>query len=288
MATPPSRGRCASIRTQVAERNPNVVDVDEDELRYREMMRITKEWMAYDPDDVPESTPAPWETHIRELMQNGPWPCWNADLPESHFEPEPEFVPFETAPEAYSAFDDKAKLWREKVFVERARVTAKRQAEIRSRNWMQMDRDIRLADIPSCVEAGWSHDKILDLIAYPEHVQQAMESYSVHIYDPRFPIDNTWIEPPAPDTWEFIRKIGHAAGPDDEDEERVSDRIAAQGGIIQRYDDESEVMEFLSQTSETKLARAIDIGEDDDEDETLADDGDDDFKRKKQKDEDDE
>lgn len=200
LATPPSRGRCASIRTQVAERNPNVVDVDEDELRYREMMRITKEWMAYDPDDVPESTPAPWETHIRELMQNGPWPCWNADLPESHFEPEPEFVPFETAPEAYSAFDDKAKLWREKVFVERARVTAKRQAEIRSRNWMQMDRDIRLADIPSCVEAGWSHDKILNLIAYPEHVQQAMESYSVHIYDPRFPIDNTWIEPPAPDT----------------------------------------------------------------------------------------
>jgi hypothetical protein len=31
---------------------------------------------------------------------------------------------------------------------------------------MSMDRDIRLAEIPSCNEKGWTHEKIMDLIAY--------------------------------------------------------------------------------------------------------------------------
>tara|TARA_B110000977_G_scaffold192762_1_gene266708 strand:- start:17137 stop:18177 length:1041 start_codon:yes stop_codon:yes gene_type:complete len=263
---PIHRTRTDSIRVNVAEKKAQAGDVDEEETRYREMMKQTKEWMAYDPDEVPDSHPAPWETHVRNLMENGPWPCWNADLPESHFEPEPEFVPFNEAPTAYSQFDDKAKLWKEKVVAERAEMTRVRQSEIRQKNWMAMDRDIRLADVPSCDESGWSHDKIMDLIGYPEEVQQAMEEYSVHIYDPRFPIDNTWIAPPEPDTWEFIRKIGHA-GVEGEDEVDVGDRLAVKNGINQRYDTEASDGEFLNQTSEAKLARAIDIGEEDDADE---------------------
>ena len=273
------RARDLVVR-RVAEREAAAGEIDEEEARYREMMKTTKQWMAYDPDEVPESHPAPWETHVRNLMENGPWPCWNADLPEE--QEEPEFVPFNEAPKLYSAFDDKAKIYKQRVAEERAAATAARQAQIRARNWMSMDDDVRLADIPSCDERGWSHEKILDLISYPEEVQEAMESYSVHIYDPRFPIDNTWIPPPEPDTWEFIQKIGHA-GAEGEDEQDVGDRLAIKNGIAQRFDDDADGDEFLNQTSEAKLARAIDIGEEDGEDESddarggerRADDGDD-------------
>ena len=273
------RARDLVVR-RVAEREAAAGEIDEEEARYREMMKTTKQWMAYDPDEVPESHPAPWETHVRNLMENGPWPCWNADLPEE--QEEPEFVPFNEAPKLYSAFDDKAKIYKQRVAEERAAATAARQAQIRARNWMSMDDDVRLADIPSCDERGWSHEKILDLISYPEEVQEAMESYSVHIYDPRFPIDNTWIPPPEPDTWEFIQKIGHA-GAEGEDEQDVGDRLAIKNGIAQRFDTEADGNEFLNQASEAKLVRAIDIGEEDGEDESddarggerRADDGDD-------------
>ena len=274
------RRACDLVVRRVAEREAAAGEIDEEEARYREMMKTTKQWMAYDPDEVPESHPAPWETHVRNLMENGPWPCWNADLPEE--QEEPEFVPFNEAPKLYSAFDDKAKIYKQRVAEERAAATAARQAQIRARNWMSMDDDVRLADIPSCDERGWSHEKILDLISYPEEVQEAMESYSVHIYDPRFPIDNTWIPPPEPDTWEFIQKIGHA-GAEGEDEQDVGDRLAIKNGIAQRFDTEADGNEFLNQASEAKLARAIDIGEEDGEDESddarggerRADDGDD-------------
>ena len=258
-----ARRACDLVVRRVAEREAAAGEIDEEEARYREMMKITKEWMAYDPDEVPESHPAPWETHVRNLMENGPWPCWNADLPEE--QPEPEFVPFDEAPKRYSAFDDKAKTFKRRVTEERAAATAARQAEIRARNWMSMDDDVRLADIPSCDESGWSHEKILDLISYPEETQEAMESYSVHTYDPRFPIDNTWIPPPEPDTWEFLRKIGRA-GAEGEDDQDVGDRLAIKNGIAQRFDDDADGDEFLNQTSEAKLARAIDIGEEEDED----------------------
>ena len=276
------RARHLLVR-RVAEREPAAGEIDEEEARYREMMKTTKEWMAYDPDEVPESHPAPWETHVQNLMENGPWPCWNADLPEE--QPEPEFVPFNEAPRAYSAFDDRAKMFKRKVTEERAAATAARQREIRARNWMPMDDDVRLADIPSCDESGWSHEKIMELISYPEEVQTAMESYSVHVYDPRFPIDNTWIPPPEPDTWEFIQKIGHA-GVAGEDEQDVGDRLAIKNGIAQRFDTEADGNEFLNQTSEAKLARAIDIGEEEDEDQN--DDGDKRDKRDKRAEDDDE
>ena len=128
-----------------------------------------------------------------------------------------------------------------------------------------MDGDIRLREIPSCNEDGWTHAKILELINFPEEVEARMEEYSVLRYDPRFPIDNTWIPPPEPDTWEFIKSIGH--GTDDPiDEQSLGERLAAKNGIVQRADGGEEGNELLSQTSEAKLARAIDIGEDDDDD----------------------
>jgi hypothetical protein len=106
----------------------------------------------------------------------------------------------------------------------------------------------------------------LDFIAYPEDVQKAMEEYSVHIYDPRFPMDNTWIPPPAPDTWEFIQLLGRA-GSEGEDEEVVGERLANKNGIVQKFDTEADTHELLNSTSEAKLARAIDIGEEDEADE---------------------
>ena len=128
--------------------------MSEEEREYREMMRLTKEWMDYDPDAMPESYPAPWETHVKTLMEEGPWPCWDPSLPESHFEPEPEYVPFVEAPGAYSKFDDKAKIYENQLKAERAELTAKRQAEIRERPWMSMDGDLRLKDIRAATRRG--------------------------------------------------------------------------------------------------------------------------------------
>ena len=47
----------------------------------------------------------------------------------------------------------------------------------------------------------------------------------------------------------------------------ITEDLAAKNGIYQRLDSDVEGNEFLNQTSEAKLARAIDIGEDEDEDE---------------------
>ena len=258
-------GSAPSHVARVVRKGPEPGEISEQEREYREMMRLSKEWMAYDPDELPESAPAPWETHLKNLMEEGPWPCWEPDRPESDFEQEPEFIPFKETPKAYSAFDDKAKIYHEQLKAERAEATAKRQTEIRSRRWMSMDDDVRLGEIPSCDESGWSHDKILDLIGYPEDVAKAMEEYSVLTYDPRFPIDNTWIPPPEPDTWSFLQNIGRAAA--GEDDAAITEDLAAKNGIYQRLDSDVEGNEFLNQTSEAKLARAIDIGEDEEEEE---------------------
>ena len=51
-----------------------------------------------------------------------------------------------------------------------------------------------------------------------------------------------------------------------EDEQDVGDRLAIKNGIAQRFDTDADGNEFLNQTSEAKLARAIDIGEEDDDD----------------------
>jgi hypothetical protein len=83
-------------------------------------------------------------------------------------------------------FDDKAKIYHKKVAAERAILTAKRQAEIRAEEWMCMDDDVRLMDIPSCNEEGWTHAKILELINFPPEVERAMEEHSVLRYDPRW------------------------------------------------------------------------------------------------------
>ena len=148
---------------------------------------------------------------------------------------------------------------------ERAELTAKRQAEIRERPWMSMDGDLRLKDIPSCDETGWSHSKILELINYPDDVRAKMEEHSVLVYDPRFPIDNRWIPPPEPDTWEFIQSIGHAESEDGGAEN--CDALAEEYGIPQRITDSPSDggEELLSRASEQKLARAIDIGEEDED-----------------------
>jgi hypothetical protein len=66
----------------------------------------------------------------------------------------------------------------------------------------------------------------------------------------------------------------------------VGDRLAIKNGIAQRFDAEADGNEFLNQTSEAKLARAIDIGEEEDEDQN--DDGDKRDKRDKRAEDDDE
>lgn len=241
--------------------------ISEEEAQYREMLRVTKEWMAYDPDELPENYPAPWETHVKNLMENGPWPCWDPEMDESDFEDPPEFIPFKETPGPYSRFDDNAKIFKAEQRKERAELTRQKQAELRKRPHMSMDEDIRLKKIPSCDETGWTHKKILNLINYPDDVAAKMEEHSVHIYDPRWPIDNSWIPPPEPDTWTFLKEIGRGTDEPEEDV-KLRARIAAKNGIIQRFDDEEEAdaFEYLAGASEEKLQRAVDIGEEDQDD----------------------
>ena len=109
--------------------------------------------------------------------------------------------------------------------------------------------------------------KILSLTNYPDDVAAKMEEHSVHIYDPRWPIDNSWIPPPEPDTWTFLKEIGRGTDEPEEDV-KLRARIAAKNGIIQRFDDEEEAdaFEYLAGASEEKLQRAVDIGEEDQDD----------------------
>ena len=88
-----------------------------------------------------------------------------------------------------------------------------------------------------------------------------------NIYDPRWPIDNSWIPPPEPDTWTFLKEIGRGTDEPEEDV-KLRARIAAKNGIIQRFDDEEEAdaFEYLAGASEEKLQRAVDIGEEDEDD----------------------
>ena len=259
-------GRRCSHVARVAKKREEPGAVSEEEAQYREMLRVTKEWMAYDPDELPENYPAPWETHVQQLMENGPWPCWDPEMDESDFEDPPQFIPFKETPPAYSMFDDKAKIFKAEQREERAELTRVKQAEIRTRPHMSMDKDVRLKDIPSCDETGWTHRKIMHLIDYPEDVQAKMEEHSVHMYDPRWPIDNSWIPPPEPDTWTFLKEIGRGTEEPEEDV-KLRARIAAKNGIIQRFDDseEADAFEYLAGASEAKLQRAVDIGEEDDE-----------------------
>ena len=97
--------------------------------------------MAYDPDELPENYPAPWETHVKDLMENGPWPCWDPEMDESDFEDPPEYIPFKETPGPYNMFDDKAKTFKEEQRKERAELTRQKQAELRKRPHMSMDED---------------------------------------------------------------------------------------------------------------------------------------------------
>ena len=66
-------GRGDGVVTRVVKKGPEPGELSDDEAEYRAMMKQTKEWMAYDPDELPESAPAPSETHVQNLMKNGPW-----------------------------------------------------------------------------------------------------------------------------------------------------------------------------------------------------------------------
>jgi hypothetical protein len=66
---------------------------------------------------------------------------------------------------------------------------------------------------------------------------------------PRWPCDNTWIPPPAPDTWEFIKEIGRGTDAP-MDEAGLPARLAAKNGIVERFESSAEGDQFLNQTSE--------------------------------------
>ena len=77
-----ARGRRGNAHVARVARPRGARSDQQEEAQYREMLRVTKEWMAYDPDELPENYPAPWETHVKNLMENGPWPCWDPEMDE--------------------------------------------------------------------------------------------------------------------------------------------------------------------------------------------------------------
>ena len=229
-------------------------------------------WSQYElrveEDDDDETTP--WEEHMKEVMGNkANWPCWDFSKPEEEYEPEPEFVSFQKPPEKYDAFEEKARLYKERVKKERAQAMKEKEEEIQQFRYLSQDGDIRLRDKKTVDESEWDHEKIVELINFDPKERKRMMQSSVEVYDPRFPYDFGECPDPPEDTLDFLYKIGRLCV-DDEWEDRKW--IEMTGEPTPKFDDldldkEEQKEELgLEEMREEKLMKAKDIGFDDDDD----------------------
>ena len=230
-------------------------------------------WSQYElrveEDDDDETTP--WEEHMKEVMgKKANWPCWDFSKPEEEYEPEPEFVSFQKPPEKYDAFEEKARLYKERVKKERAQAMKEKEEKIQQFRYLSQDGDIRLRDKKTVDESEWDHEKIVELINFDPEERRRMMQSSVEVYDPRFPYDFGECPDPPEDTLDFLYKIGRLCV-DDEWEDRKW--IEMTGEPTPKFDDldldkEEQKEELgLEEMREEKLMKAKDIGFDDDDEE---------------------
>ncbi len=230
-------------------------------------------WSQYEfrveEDDDDDTTP--WEEHMKEVMgKKANWPCWDFTKPEEEYEPEPEFVSFQKPPDKYDAFEERARLYKERVKKERAQAMKEKEEEIGKFRYLSQDGDIRLKNKQTVDESEWDHEKIVELINFDPKERKRMMQSSVEVYDPRFPYDFGECPDPPEDTLDFLYNIGRLCV-DDEWEDRKW--IEMTGEPTPKFDDldldkgEQKEEVGLEEMREEKLMKAKDIGFDDEDNE---------------------
>ena len=254
--------RCAHV-ARVAEGRQNERRVKDDEEEYAEFIAEARAWAMYDPEHSTSEESPPWEVLTRKTMEEGPWPCWDAKKPESDFVDPPRFVSFTKPPSKFDPFEEKIKLYKEAKREEQRQAMAKTREEVAAQRFMSMTDDIRLKTKIEDDESDWDHDKIMEMINFPEDMRRKMMSVSVEVYDPRFPYDFSGMGPPPLTTEEFLQSIGRMLDDDETDLERVA-KIAERTGSTVPELVEEDPASILQQRSTFELQNALDIGDDED------------------------
>ena len=255
-------GRGMGVVRKVAEGNAGAREDALEEEAYERMVHTARVWTAYDPDTAGEHESPPWERELKELIEEGPWPCWDASIPESDFVDPPTYVSFTKAPEKFDPFVDRIKAYKRGVKREQLEMMRATRERVKRERFMSMDNDIRLKNKEENDESEWDHEKIMELIDFPDEVRHKMLSMSVEVYDPRFTYDFTGMGAPPMSTVEFLDSIGRLQRDDETDLERIA-KIAERTGttVPEEVVDEDLGAELQARTP-WALQSAIDIGDD--------------------------
>lgn len=234
----------------------------QEEEEYAKFIADARRWTAYDPDAVGnEKALPPWEEELRDALREGPWPCWDSNIPESDFVDQPRFISFAKPPGKYDPFKERILRYKAQVKEERRRATAETRRELSSQRFMSMNEDIRLKDKFEDDESAWDHEQIMDLINFPDEIRHKMMSMSVEIYDPRYPYDFSGMGAPPLSTEEFLASIGRLQPDGESDLERVAKIAEKYGSKVPELVEEDPAA-ILQSRSDYELASATDIGDD--------------------------
>ena len=79
-----------------------------EEEEYAKFIADARRWTAYDPEAVGnEKALPPWEEDLRDALREGPWPCWDSNIPESDFVDQPRFISFAKPPGKHDPFKER-------------------------------------------------------------------------------------------------------------------------------------------------------------------------------------
>jgi len=246
---------------KVAEGGRNERRVKEEEDEYALFVEEARAWTMYDPDRLSSDEPPPWEAYAKRTMEEGPWPCWDPKKPESDFYDPPRFVSFTKPPAKFDPFEERIKTYKEARREEQRGMIAQTRAEVASQRFMSMTNDIRLKSKIEDDESAWNHDKIMELINFPDEIRRKMMSVSVEVYDPRFPYDFSGMGPPPLTTEAFLESIGRLERDGETDLERVAVIAERTGATVPEHAEEDPTTN-LQQRSTFELQNAMDIGDD--------------------------
>lgn len=230
------------------------------ERAYGEFVREARRWTSYDPES-PNGQRPPWEESLETAIREGPWPCWDSNIPESDFVDEPTFTSFASAPEKYDPFKERVMAHKARVRRENVEKMKKTREEVKAQRFMSLAEDVRLKNKPEDDESAWDHEKIVDLINFPDDIRAKMMNCSVEIYDPRVPYDFSGMGAPPPTTEEFLESIGRLQPEGESDLDRVAKIAAKYGSKVPELVEEDPAA-ILQTRSDYELQSAMDIGDD--------------------------
>lgn len=255
-----ARGGRLGTRVGVARGDRDEREGAAGERAYGEFVREARRWTSYDPES-PNGQRPPWEESLETAIREGPWPCWDSNIPESDFVDEPTFTSFASAPEKYDPFKERVMAHKARVRRENVEKMKKTREEVKAQRFMSLAEDVRLKNKPEDDESAWDHEKIVDLINFPDDIRAKMMNCSVEIYDPRVPYDFSGMGAPPPTTEEFLESIGRLQPEGESDLDRVAKIAAKYGSKVPELVEEDPAA-ILQTRSDYELQSAMDIGDD--------------------------